>query len=453
MTIKKEQTVMFEGITKKPIHVEFTQPQQSSDGGLLLLKAMDNKMDLTLRMAASLTDKRQPSKVKHEIETMLRERVFGIACGYEDCNDARTMAHDPMMKMACDREPIKGERLASQPTLSRFENGVRRTDLLRMAYAMTDTVIDKEKKRRRRKMPKRIMIDMDPTVDPTYGDQQLTFFNAYYDSWCYLPMVTTIQFYKESEQHMVAPVLRPGNVKGSMGALSLLKRLVARLRKAFPKIRIDVRMDGAFATSEVFDYLEKEKFKYVINMGGNSVLRQYAEPLMKKVRRMAQRSKRTEKMYGEVKYKAGKWKRARRTIFKAEVVACEDRPLRDNARFVITNMVLSPKNVYKHYVQRGDAENRIKELKNGLSFDRTSCTGFEANQLRNLLTAAAYILYQELRRYAKGTECERSQVWILRERLIKIGVVIRESVRRIVLEGPRWYPWLDIFRRITLRCT
>lgn len=438
---------------EKPIKMEFTQPAQSSDGGALLLKVADEKMELTRRMAEAITDKRQEGKVVHAVEEMLRERVYGIACGYPDGNDAEQISRDPVMKMICGQTPIGEESLASQPTLSRFENGIRRTELLRLGYAITDAVIERERKRRRRNPPSRITIDMDPTEDRTYGDQQLTFFNGYYDNWCYLPMVTTIQFDRESDQRLVAPVLRPGNAKGSLGAVGILKRLVRRLRAAFGGVRIHVRLDGAFATPEVFDYLEGEKFTYVVNMAGNSVLQRHAEPLMKEVRRLAKEHKTTQKRYGEVMYQAGKWKHPRRTIIKAEVVVCEGHDNRDNPRFVITNLGGSPKAGYREYTRRGDAENRIKELKEGLCFDRTSCTRFDANQFRNLLTAAAYVLFQELRVDARGTSCADAQVWILRERLIKIGVVIRESVRRILMEGPRWYPWMDVFRRVAMRCT
>jgi hypothetical protein len=419
---------------------------------MVLLKVMDEKMGLTRRMAEAIRDERQAGKVRHAVWEMLCERIYGIACGYPDCNDADRISRDPVMKMICGRTPVGEEVLASQPTLSRFENTIRRTELLRLGYVITDTVIEREKKRRRRNPPRRITIDMDPTEDPTYGDQQLTFFNGYYDNWCYLPMVTTIQFDRESDQHLVAPVLRPGNAKGSLGAVSILKRLVKRLRAVFGDVRIHVRLDGAFATPEVFRYLEAEGFTYVVNMAGNSILKRYAEPMMKEVRRQAKEIGQTRRMYGEAMYKAGKWEEPRRTIIKAEVVVCEGHDNRDNARFVVTNMSGSPKAVYREYTRRGDAENRIKELKDGLCFDRTSCTRFDANQFRNLLTAAAYVLYQELRVHAKGTPCADAQVWTLRERLIKIGVVIRESVRRILFEGPRWYPWLDIFRRIALRC-
>ena len=451
MAKSKQQCVLFPNLFDKPVSVEFTQPDQSSDGGVVLLKAMDEKMNLTSRIARVIHDERQQGKITHEIQELLRERVFGIACGYPDQNDAARLCDDPMMKLVCHGSLEEDKSLGSQATLSRFENAASRTDLLRVAYAITDSVMEREKRKRRRQKVRRIVIDMDPTEDPTYGDQQLTFFNAYYDNWCYLPMVTTIQFEDESEQYMVAPVLRPGNAKGSLGAISILKRLLPRLREVFAKAKIYVRMDGAFATPEVFAWLEAEHLKYVVNMGKNSVLKRFAEPLMKRVRRQGKKSGETEKEYGEVQYKAGKWKEPRRTIIKAEVVRLQGREPRDNPRFVITNLSWSPKRVYRFYAKRGDAENRIKELKDGLRFDLTSCTKFEANQFRNLLTAAAYVLYQQLRQEASGTECAHAQVWTLRERLIKIGVVVKKSVRRFVLQGPLAFPWFSDWRRLAIR--
>jgi hypothetical protein len=342
---------------------------------------------------------------------MLQERVYGIACGYADANDAARLAKDGAMRLVCEKPD---EDLASQPTLSRLENAVTRTDLFRFGTLFTDIVLERERGKRKRRKVRRITIDMDPTEDPTYGDQQLTFFNAYYDNWCYLPMVTTIQFDQQREQYLVAPVLRPGNAKGSLGAISILKRLVPRLRKAFPRAEIFVRMDGAFATPEVFSWLEEEELPYVVNMAKNPALKRFAEPLLKRVRRRSKQSGQTEKEYGEARYQATKWKRKRRAVIKAEVVRLPGREPRDNPRFVITNLSWSPKGVYRFYRKRGDAENRIRELKDGLRFDLTSCTKFEANQFRNLLTAAAYALYQQLRYEARGTECERAQVWTLR---------------------------------------
>lgn len=442
---QKRQPVLFEHLYDKPASVEFTRPHQTSDGGVILLDAMDRKMDLIRHLAEAIRDPRQPGKITYDTETLLRERVFAIACGYPSCDDADRLAHDPALKLVSN---LRDGRLASQPTLSRFENEVTRTDLFRIALAITDTVVEWERCKRRAKKVRRITIDMDPTDDPTYGDQQLTFFNAHYDTWCYLPMITTIQFEDEPDQYQVAPVLRAGNAKGSLGAIGILKRLVPRLRIAFPNATLYARMDGAFATPEVFDWLEANDMRYVINMGKNSVLKAAAEVLMNGARKLAQDTGHTATLYNETQYKAGKWKHHRRAIIKAEVVVNDKGELRDNPRFVITDLKLSPKRVYHYYRERGDAENRLKELHYGLRFDLTSCTSFLANQLRNLLTAAAYILYQQLRYEARRTELARAQVGTLRDRLIKIGTVIRESVRRILLEMPKTFAWYDTWTRL-----
>jgi hypothetical protein len=451
MRRKSQQTVLFPKLFDKPVAMEFTQPDQSSDGGMILLKAIDERMGLTQRMAEAIRDERQPGKVRHPMADLIRERIFAIACGYPEGIDAQVLRHDPMMKLVC-RGSVEGTpSLASQPTLSRFENAPKRTDLLRVAYAMTDTVLETQRKKRGGWRVRQIVIDMDPTEDPTYGDQQLTFFSAYYDNWCYLPMITTIQLDDESEQYMVAPVLRPGNAKGSLGAVGILRRLLPRLRKTFPRARISVRMDGAFATPEVFEYLEGEELGYAVNMAKNEVLKRLAEPRMKRVRMQSEKTGQTQKEYGEALYRAGKWKKDRRVVIKAEVVRLEGREPRDNPRFVVTNLSWKPRNVYRFYGCRGDAENRIKELKDGLRFDLTSCPRFQANQFRNLLTAAAYVLYQQLRREARATECATAQVWTLRERLIKIGVRVKESVRRLLLEAPRAYVWYSDWRRVAAR--
>jgi hypothetical protein len=448
MARQRRQPVLFEDLYDKPAVVEFTRPRQTSDGGVILLDAINKKMGLIQRMASVIRDKRQRGKITYDIEALLRERIFAIACGYPNGNDADHLAHDPALKMVCNQ---RDGRLASQPTLSRFENNVTRTDLFRIAVALTDTVIDWERKKRIVRNVRRITIDMDPTEDPTYGDQQLTFFNAYYDNWCYLPMITTIQFGDEAEQYPVAPVLRPGNAKGSLGAIGILKRLLPRLRQSFPVATIYVRMDGAFATPEVFAWLESEHLPYAINMAKNSVLKAEAEPLMKKARKLAPETGRTATLYGETRYKAGKWKEPRRAVIKAEVVVNDKGELRDNPRFVITNLDLIPQNVYRYYRQRGDAENRLKELHYDLRFDLTSCTSFLANQLRNLLTAAAYTLYQELRYEARRTDLARAQVGTLRERLIKVATTIKESVRRILLQMPEPFAWYDTWLRLARR--
>jgi len=221
------------------------------------------------------------------------------------------------------------------------------------------------------------------------------------------------------------------------------------LNNAFPNTPILVRLDGGFATPEILGYLDAQAVEYVVAMAGNSVLKRHAEPLMKKARRRSQLTGETEHLYGECRYAARSWPRRRRVIMKAEVVRHPGRNPKDNPRFVITNLSQNPQWVYERvYCQRGEIENRIKELHHGLEIDRTSCSRFWANQFRVLMTAAAYVLMQELRLRAAGTACARAQVSTLRERLIKIGVRIEASVRRIVLHLPASFPFLRTWNHV-----
>jgi hypothetical protein len=258
-----------------------------------------------------------------------------------------------------------------------------------------------------------------------------------------------VRFNDEPEQHLVAAVLRPGNATASLGALGILRRLIERLNNAFPKTPILVRLDGGFATPAILDYLDVQAVGYVVAMARNSVLKRHAEPLMKKARRRSRITGETEHLYGECRYAARSWPHRRRVIIKAEVVRHPGRDPKDNPRFVITNLHQNPQWVYERvYCQRGEIENRIKELHHGLEIDRTSCSRFWANQFRVLMTAAAYVLMQELRHRAAGTVCDRAQVSTLRERLIKIGVLVEASVRRIVLHLPTTFPYLRAWRHV-----
>src|SRR6266581_1527535 len=332
------QCLLFPGSFCKPVVAKFDQREGSSDGGALLLKAADRRYGLVDGLAACLRDERQAGKVDHSLRELLAQRVFSIACGYPDANDSARLSEDPIHKLLLDRDPIEGRDLASQSTLSRFENGVGVKELYRSGEFLAESVIRRHARRLRHR-PDRVTIDLDPTDDPTHGAQQLSFFNGHYDTWCYLPMMGFVSFNDE----------------------------------------------------------------------------------------------------------AGKWPGLRRVIIKAEVVRAVDKDPKDNPRFVITNMKQSPQWIYEHvYCQRGDVENRIKEL-HDLEIDRTSCTSFWANQFRVLLTAAAYVLMQELRLRAAGTACARAQVAMLRERLLKLGARVLVSVRRVVVHLPASFPFLQRF--------
>lgn len=441
------QCLLFPELFGKPVVARFDEHHGSSDGGAILLKAADRRLGLIDRLAGCLVDGRQRGKIAHELSELLAQRIYAIACGYPDTNDAGRLGDDPIHKLLVGRDPIDGETLASQPTLSRFENAVGRRELLRMGATLRDVVIERQRRRLGGKA-RRITIDFDPTDDPTHGAQQLSFFNGYYDSWCYLPLMGFISFDAEPEQYLVAAVLRPGNAHGTAGLLPVLRRLVGRLMEAFPRADILVRLDAEYATPEVLGFLDDEGLHYVVAMAKNAVLARRADRLLRKARRLSRISGQTERLYGQCRYRARKWNRTRRVIIKAEVTRQEGREPKDNPRFVITNLLGDPQRIYKRvYCERGDIENRIKELHLGLEIDRTSCTCFWANQLRVLMTAAPYALMQELRLRAARTACERAQVWTLRERLIKLGARIERSVRRIVLHLPASFPFIQAWRR------
>ena len=446
------QCVLFPGIFERPIIAKFDQPQSSSDGGAILLQAADQRLGLTAALAACLEDERQAGKIDHEVEELLRQRIMAIACGYEDANDAARLASDPVHKLLVGRDPEQGKDLASQPTLSRFENSVDRKELLAMAEVLADSVIERHRKRLHGRA-RRITIDLDPTDDPTHGAQQLTFFNAHYDTYCYLPMVGFLTFDQESEQYLVAAVLRPGNAPASAGAVGILRRLIERVKNAFPHAQIRVRLDGGFAAPEVLEFLDREpKVDYIVNFAANAVLKRKAEPAMKRARRTSKASGQSEHVYGECLYRTRtSWPWKRRVIYKAEVVRAEGKEPKENPRFVVTNMKQSPQWIYEQvYCQRGDLENRIKELHYGMEIGRTSCTNFWANQFRVLLTAAAYVLMQELRLGLAGTASAQAQVSTLRTRFLKIGALVVSSVRRIVLHLPWTFPYRETFHRLAL---
>ena len=444
------QCWLFPGIFRKPVVAQCDQREGSSDGGALLLKAADRRYGLLEELSACLRDTRQAGKVDHALRELVAQRVFSIACGYPDANDSARLASDPIHKLLLDRDPVDGLDLASQPTLSRFENGVGVKELYRMGEALARSVLRRHAKRLRRRAY-RVTLDLDPTDDPTHGAQQLSFFNGHYDTWCYLPVLGFVSFNEEAEQYLCAAVLRPGNVTAAVGAVGLLRRLVRIIRECFPGVPIRVRLDGGFAHPAVLEFLDAQpQLEYVVAIAKNAVLKRVAAPGMRRARQLSRRSGKTEHIYGEVCYAARKWPCLRRVVIKAEVVRAPEKDPKDNPRFVITNMRQSPQWIYERvYCQRGDIENRIKEL-HDLEIDRTSCSSFWANQFRVLLTAAAYVLMQELRLRAAATACARAQVGMLRERLLKLGARVLVSVRRIVVHLPAAFPFLTAFRQVAL---
>jgi hypothetical protein len=447
-----QSSLRVHGISK-PVIARFDQPHASSDGGAILLKAIDDRLGLTWRLAGAIRDRRQAGKVAHPLRDLLRQRVFGLACGYADCNDAARLIDDPIHKLLLERDPLHGAALGSQPTLSRFENAVGGADLYRLGTALADAVLTYHRERLGAGV-RLITIDLDATDDPTHGQQELALFNGYYDTWCYLPLIATVRFNTEPIQHVVAALLRPGTGTAIRGVRGLLRRLFAKLRALFPRARLRVRADAGFADGKLLAFLDAAEVEYVLGLAGNRRLDKRVRRLLGRARMQTRATEETATLYGETRYAARRWDRKRRIIMKAEVLCYPGRSRKDNPRFLVTNLPHRPATVYTRlYCGRGDMENRLKELQQGLAMDRTSCSRFAANQLRLLFSVAAYVLFQVLQGVARTTAVGTAQVCTLRERLLKVAVWVERSVRRIVLHLPQAFPWRDTWRDLAQALT
>jgi hypothetical protein len=408
----------------------------TSDAGVLLLRDVDRGIGLIRRLVECLRDPRQQAKVDHTLEVLVGQRMFQMAAGYEDCNDADALRTDPAFKLALEKG-LSDLPLASQSTLSRFENRMTRQDCYRLSEALVECFIA----RHREHPPARIILDFDPTDDKTHGQQEFSFYQAHYGSHCYLPLLVFAQCEAGGEQELLAAVLRAGNVHGGKRALALLTRLVARLRAAFPKCRLEFRADSGFSLPEIYEGCEALKVGYTISLPKNDVLLRLAGPWLDAARELYRERGETVQVFGQFFYRAHSWSRERRVIVKAEWMAQGANP-----RFVVTSSgSLSPASRYRFYCQRGDVENRIKELKEDLQADRLSCHRFLANQARLLLHGAAFVLLQTLRQRLAGTVLATAQVRTLRLKLLKVGAHLRESARRIVVSLPSAYPWFEIW--------
>lgn len=455
------QSLLWETLFDKPVAVEFTAERQTDNAGLLLPAAVDRQWGLTARIAAGLRDKRDPELVVHTTVDLLRQRTYGLLAGFADANDAARVRNDPAFLALLGRSLQDDEDvLASQPTFSRFENAIGVGSLMRWAHVLAEAVL--ERQRERRKKVRRITLDVDPTDDATHGQQCFSFFNTPYDSWCYLPLLAFATFHdernrEEPERYLLAALLRRGDANATLGFAGVVRRLVRRIRALFPEARVRVRLDGAYATPEVFALLEDElHVEYVVNMGKNDVLKRLAEPLLQRARLAATLAGNSERVFGEVQYAAGTWHGAvRRTVIKAEVTLDPRTPgkgMKDNPRFVITNLTSAPEHVYcDEYCPRGAMEKEINELQNELFMDRTSCSDFNATQLRVLLAATAYVLIQELRTQVRDTAVERWEVSHLRARLFKCAAIVCESTRRWVLKLSRCAPDQELWTALALR--
>ena len=442
MTNTATHCFLFPALFHKPLQVQFSDQRLSSDGGILLLKARDKRMNLCASLAAAFTDRRQAGKIDHTLLMQLQQRVFALAAGYRDVNEAAALAHDPALKLACDRS-VHDRALASQPTLSRMENAARRSDLYRMARACAETILGQLCRRHR--SARRIWIDVDPTCTPTYGAQQLTLFNAFYNDHCYLPLVMTVSFDADPRKYPIVVLLRPGTADSMQGVLPILRRLVPQLKSRWRAAKLWLRADSAFTRTELLDWLDEERISYDIGVASNSVLKAEMEEALKVVRELAERDQETVSFFLDTTYQAKTWSRPRRVLSKVEVVHADGKQARDNVRYLVTTGRTSPQHGFTRYYAHSDMENSIKELKHDAGLGRFRCSRAAANQFRAILSLVALTLVQGLAPALRQVG-SRPQMATLRGWLLKVAVRIKETSRRIVVELAEHYPYKERFR-------
>jgi hypothetical protein len=430
-------------LAPKAVQVDFTGGSLSSEGGLVLLAQLDQQLGLTQRVAACLKDPRLPERIRHSLRDLIRQRVYQIAAGYEDANDATSLRADPALKVAVGRSPHSDPDLASQPTLSRLEQSVTEAE----CAAINALLLDQFLKTPRQK-PREIVLDFDPSVDPTHGQQEFTFFNAHYGTSCYLPLFVFARVVGESDQFLLSAELPESHGKETDAVLATLKRLVQAIRKQWPSVRVIFRADAWFATPELYEWCEANRVPYAIAIAGNAALHRLSQRWREQAAAAAKTSPTlSARRFGAVEYRAEGWSKHRRVVVKAEQTA-----LGPNPRYVVVwGLTGKPRQQYQFYAGRGACENRIKELKEGIQSDRTSCCEFASNKVRLMLHSVAYVL-QQLRRVARQTGLSRAQVEGLRRSVIKIAARVKESVRRVVVElcstCPSQRVWRVLARRL-----
>jgi len=436
MTERTTDRLVFSSANRQKVVADFRGGQLSSDAGALLLREADRRLQLTGKLAAALHDRRDKSKVTHDLQSMLAQRIFGIALGYEDGNDHQTLRYDPVFALLADHRP-NDKPLASPPTLCSFENDRDRASLWRMSAILVDTFIASHDA-----PPKEIILDFDATDDVVHGGQQGRFFHGYYDHYCFLPL------YVFCDDHLLAAYLRPSNIDAAFHSRAVLKLLVKRIRTAWPETRIILRADSGFCRWRVMRWCDRHDIGYVLGLARNKVLERLAAPFMQTAQEVYQNTQEKQRHFHEISYAAQTWDRQRRVVVKAEHLQQGS-----NVRFVVTNLPGDPADLYDHfYCQRGDMENRIKEQQLQLFADRTSCHNFLSNQFRLLLASAAYALVNHIRRVALvGTELAQAEVATIRVKLLKIAARVVISVRRVVFHFCSNYPYQQLLQHITAR--
>ena len=374
--------------------------------------------------------------MRHAREALVRQRVFQIACGYEDQDDADTLRTDPLLKVVCGQLPDTGRDLASQPTVSRLENAVDRKSCYQLAVALGELYL---RERERDGIPTHVVLDVDGTDDPTHGQQEGSAYHGYYRQHMLHPLLV---FDGETHQ-LITAVLRPGNTHGSAGVKAVLKRVVRALRSRWPEVRIELRMDSGGAVPTIYDWCEAEGIPYAIGLITNPRLRALAAPLVAAAQRQRAAGAEKVRLLGETVSQADSWEHPRRVVVKAEALAKGP-----NTRFVVTTRSDPPEALYAWYIDRGDGENAIKDLKTACFADRLSDHRFWANQFRLLLHAAAYWLLDTLRRWLSERRVARMQLDTLRLRLLKIGGRVWQRHDRVRLRLATSHPGQPLWHQL-----
>jgi len=445
MSPQAAEQLSFDFVPQSPIIVQRLAGQISSDAGLLPLRQFDQRWDYSGRMAACLEDPR-PSP-EQSLPSMLRQRLFGILAGYEDCNDHDTLRGDPVFKLISGRLP-DDKPLASQPTLSRFENLATPAMLQRLIDFNIITGIERLKLKHSGALPASVTLDLDATDDPTHGHQQLTLFHGYYGQYQYYPLIIS----EPTTKHVFLAWLRPGTMHAALGADDDLMRVVNALRKQRPDIAIHIRGDAGFGVPWMYKICEENGLSYTLGFSSNARLKKQTQELMRRAVAQYEQTKEKARLFECFDYQCDAWPHPRRVVAKAE---CHDQGT--NLRFVVTNLpdVDTPEQAeknYDHYVQRGESEHRMDELKNGLHMDRLSCHRFMANFFRLLLHTAAMNLLNAVRDDPDLPEVLRvGQPCTWRTRVIKVAARLVQSTRRIVVELAGQWPWWSMYQAVAGR--
>jgi hypothetical protein len=428
-----QESFDFPACKRRRVEATFDGGDITSDGGVLLLQQVDQRLGLSRAIANAMDDPRRQASCAHDLLSLLRQRLYGLALGYEDLNDHQTLRNDLALQTAvkCDTD------LASASTLCRWENRADRTTAWRLHEVLVDQFIASF-----RRPPKRLILDFDATDDAVHGQQEGRFFHGYYDHYCFLPL------YVFCGKQLLVSYLRPSKIDGAKHAWAILSLLVKRLRQTWPKVRILLRADSGFCRRKMLHWCERHGVDYLVGIARNDRLGAQAKPFIDTAEQYFLETGRKQRRFHGMYYAAGTWDKRRRIIVKAEHTAQGSNP-----RYLVTNLKAQPKYLYDQiYCARGEAENRIKEQQLDLFADRTSCHAWWPNQFRLLLSSLAYTLLEALRRLGlNGTELANAYVGTIRLKLLKIGAVITRNTRRIRFLLSSAYPYQDLFAQVTAK--